>query len=570
MIRAAQGNGETASIRRALGEGQMERDLPGRVDVVVVGSGAAALTGAVTAAHAGLDVIIVEKAECWGGTSAYSGGGVWIPNNPVMARGGVEDSEEAALTYIDACVGDIGPFTTVARKQAFVRQGPKMVELLDELGMGWTTSAMPDYFPQLPGFRRGRSLGTEMFDGSVLGPLAETIRAPVNYPAIAFHGAEMGSLFMPFRTAGMFRGLLRILGRTLAWRAAGKVPLTAGQATTGRLMLMAQRLGAPLFLETAMTGLEVEDARVKAIEVTRHGVKQRIEVARGVLIAAGGFARNEEYRRRFQALGEAYSTTHEGDTGEPIQIAEAAGAAIALMDEAWWMPVVVMPSGRRCITLWERAMPHSIIVDQTGQRFMNEAQPYVNAGRLILERNATAPSIPSWVIIDDRHRRNYAFGMVPAGYTPRSLIKAGFFVKAASLEALAGKIGIDPAALAATVERFNRFARTGEDEDFGRGGNAFDNGYGDPWTSPNPNLGTIEEAPFYAVRIYPGDLGTKGGLVTDEHGRVVDKEGRPIEGLYASGNSTASVFGRSYPGGGGTLGPGMVFAYLAMLHAASV
>lgn len=548
----------------------MDRELPDKVDVVIVGSGAAALTGAVTAAHAGLAAIIVEKAACWGGTSAYSGGGVWIPNNPVMRKSGIEDSEEAALTYIDACVGDIGPFTSAARKQAFVREGAKMVELLDSLGMGWTTSAMPDYFPQLPGFRRGRSLGTEMFDGSVLGPLVETIRAPVNYPAIAFHGAEMGSLFMPFRSAGMFRGLLRILGRTVAWKFAGKVPLTAGQATTGRLMLMAQRLGVPIFLETAMTGLDVEAGKVRAIEVSRRGAQRRIEVARGILIAAGGFARNEEYRRRFQSLDGAWSTAHPDDTGEPIQIAEQAGGATAFMDEAWWMPVVVMPSGRRCITLWERAMPHSIIVDQSGRRFMNEAQPYVNAGRLILERNATTPSIPSWVIIDDRHRRDYAFAMVPAGYTPRSLMDAGFFVKAGSIAALADKIGIDPAALGATIERFNRFARAGEDEDFGRGGDVFDNGYGDPWTKPNPNLGTIEEAPFYAVRIYPGDLGTKGGLVTDEHGRVVDGEGRAIGGLYAAGNSTASVFGRSYPGGGGTLGPGMVFAYIAMNHAASV
>jgi 3-oxosteroid 1-dehydrogenase len=175
-------------------------ELPDKVDVVIVGSGAAALAGAVTAAHAGLDAIIVEKAECWGGTSAYSGGGVWIPNNPVMKRNGVEDSEADALAYIDACVGDIGPFTSAARKQAFVREGAKLVALLDELGMGWTHSPMADYFPQLPGFRVGRSIGTRMFDGSLLGPLAETYRKPVNYPMFAFHGFEMGSLFMPFRS----------------------------------------------------------------------------------------------------------------------------------------------------------------------------------------------------------------------------------------------------------------------------------------------------------------------------------------------------------------------------------
>lgn len=544
----------------------MAAELPARVDVVVVGSGAAALTGAVTAAQAGLRTILVEMTGRWGGTSTYSAGGVWIPNNPLMRELGVEDSEEAALAYIDACVGDIGPFTSAARKRAFVQQGPRMVEFLRQLGLPWTPGGLPDYYPHQPGFRPERSLVSAALDGRALGPLLATMREPPNFPPLVFTGKDVPALVAPLRKWSHLATLARIFAATLGWKALGKVPLSMGRATTGHLMRIAQKLGVPIFLETGMSGLEIQDGRVAAIEVTQQGRKRRIE-ARAVLIAAGGFARNEAYRRRHQPVGADYSAAAPGDTGGPIQIAERAGAATALMDEAWWMPVVLLPDGNRGILVSERAMPHSLMVDQAGQRFMNEAQPYNDAGRALIERNQVAPSIPSWLIIDARHRKHYAFATYPPRHTPRPLLDSGFFIKADSIDELAGKCGIDRPALRATIDRFNGFARSGDDPDFGRGRNAYDRVFGDGTVSPNPNLGTIEEAPFYAVRVYPGDLGTKGGLLTDEHGQVVDREGRPIAGLYAAGNSTASMMGRSYPGAGATLGPAMVFAYVAMRHA---
>jgi len=208
-------------------------------------------------------------------------------------------------------------------------------------------------------------------------------------------------------------------------------------------------------------------------------------------------------------------------------------------------------------------MPGAIVVDQAGERFVNESASYVDVGRALLERDRTVPAVPSWLVLDARHRRRYPFGAFPPGRTPRALVESGFFLRAGSLVELAGKMGVDPAALLRTVARFNGFTGSGVDADFGRGGNVYDRYYGDPRVRPNPNLGPIDHPPFWAVRVYPGDLGTKGGLLTDEHGRVLREDGASIRGLYAAGNTTATVMGRTYPGPGGTIGPAMVFAHLA-------
>lgn len=217
--------------------------------------------------------------------------------------------------------------------------------------------------------------------------------------------------------------------------------------------------------------------------------------------------------------------------------------------------------------LWERSLPHSMIVDSAGERFVNESTGYLDFGDAVLQRNRTVSAVPAWLIIDARHRRRYPFGLMLPGITPKSAMRYGFLTKADTIDELATKIGIDPAALRATVQKFNGFAHTGLDTDFGRGDNVYDNFYGDPRTKPNPNLGAIEKAPFYATRVWPGDLGTKGGLLTDEHGRVLAEKAEAIAGLYATGNTTASVMGDSYPGPGSTIGPSMVFGYTAALNA---
>jgi len=250
------------------------------------------------------------------------------------------------------------------------------------------------------------------------------------------------------------------------------------------------------------------------------------------------------------------------NTGDAIQAGMAVGAATALMDDAWWVAALQYPGGGVTSCLWERSLPGAIVVDEGGQRFVNESIPYTDFGHAQLEHNA----VPAWLIMDARHRQRYIFrtiyGILPPRVTPRPL-KNGFFLQAPCIRQLAEKAGIDADGLAATVQRFNGFAASGVDADFGRGKSAYDNFYGDPRVKPNPNLAPLENAPFWAARLWPGDIGTKGGLLTDEHGRVLDDNGDAITGLYAAGNTTASVMGRTYAGPGATIGPAMTFAYLA-------
>ncbi|MET0379042.1 MAG: FAD-binding protein [Spongiibacteraceae bacterium] len=548
----------------------MERQMPEEIDVLVVGSGAAAIAGAITAARAGLSALIIEKTDCWGGTSALSGGGVWIPNNIFMRENGIDDTADIALQYLDEIVENVGACTSPARKQAFVKYGPEMVEFLRENGFEWSFSThFPDYYPNKKGVRSGRALGARVMDGNNLGAWQHTLRKSQSFPPLVFNSSDVFALISPLRTVGNFLTLLRILAVSIGWRLSGRRPLSMGSALVGRLLLIAQKLNIPLFLNTPLVDLREENGRIVSADIHHDENIKRVRINKAVLLAAGGFARNDQFRRQYQPVGGDYSAAPPGDTGDAIQIGQKLGAATALMDEAWWQPNVVMPDGSVNITLWERAMPHSIMVDQRGERYMNEAQPYVDCGRHMLARDRITPAIPSWLIMDARHRKQYVFVTNPPGVTPKKLIDAGFFIKADSLDDLALQCGIDARKLHRTVSHFNLMARKGVDDDFNRGDNAFDNSYGDPLVQPNPNLGPIEQAPFWAVRIYPGDIGTKGGLLTDENAQVVRDDGTPIGGLYAAGNSSASVMGRSYPGAGGTLGPALTFAYIAMRHAAT-
>jgi 3-oxosteroid 1-dehydrogenase len=230
---------------------------------------------------------------------------------------------------------------------------------------------------------------------------------------------------------------------------------------------------------------------------------------------------------------------------------------------------VINPDGSAGFLLAERSLPHGFIVDRSGKRFMNESESYVDAGHHTYQRNRTVEAIPAYLVIDSRHRRRYPFGFNLPGITPKKALESGYLVKAGSLEELAGKLGIDPAGLHETAARFAEFARTGEDEDFHRGDSAYDRFYSDPRVTPNPNLGAVAKPPFYAAKVYPGDLGTKGGLLTDEHARVLREDGSVITGLYAAGNTSASVMGRTYPGPGATIGPAMTFGYVGGKHAAA-
>jgi 3-oxosteroid 1-dehydrogenase len=324
--------------------------------------------------------------------------------------------------------------------------------------------------------------------------------------------------------------------------------------------------GVPVDYNAELTGLLLEDGRVVGVHVRQGGVESTIRARRGVILASGGFEKNPELRAKYlpQPTSPDWSTASANNTGAGIESGIAAGAAVDLMDDAWWGPTIPLPSGP-WFCLAERNLPGSIIVNSAGQRFMNEALPYVEATHEIYRGEATGvPHVPAWMVIDQRYRNRYLFaGLSPRQPFPGRWFKHGAIKKADSLAGLAAEIGVPPEALAATVERFNGFAASGVDEDFHRGESAYDRYYADPTVKPNPSLHRIDRAPFYAVKIVPGDLGTNGGLLTDSRARVLRPDGSVIEGLYAAGNVSAAVMGHTYAGPGATIGPAMVFGYLA-------
>lgn len=540
-------------------------------DVVVVGSGAGGYMGAIKAAGAGLKTLLIEKAPVWGGTSALSGGGVWVPNNPLMKRDGAADSPEEALTYMEDVIADVGPASSRIRKISYIANAPRMVAFAQTQGFQWERAPnYPDYYPDRPGGKIGRIIEGKVFDGKRLGKWrASQRRGEVAAPAIAFKTDDVYLLPLVTRTRKAFFRLMTILGRTLWWKLMGREPMAIGQNLTAQLMSIFLKTDAELRLSTPLTGFVTEGGRVTGITVTQDGQARKIEAKRGVLLAAGGFAHNADFRSQHQSVDGRWSLSSPDDQGDAIILPmDQLGVATALMDEAWWGPSTLDPDGQMGFPVWERSLPHSIIVEQSGARFCNESESYVDAGRRQLDRDQVTPAIPAWLILESRHRKRYMFGSAPGGRTPQRWLDEGYFIKADTLEELARTCGIDPDGLAATVTRFNGFADKGVDEDFGRGRTAYDNYYGDPRVKPNPNLGRLERGPFYATRIYPGDLGTKGGVLTDEFARALDTQGRVIEGLYATGNNTASVMGRTYPGPGATLGPSLTFGFIAASHMA--
>ncbi|WP_273844705.1 FAD-binding protein [Rubrobacter calidifluminis] len=538
------------------------------VDVLVVGTGAAGLSAAVTAADAGLETLVIESTGKWGGTTNLSGGGLWMPANPLMTTFGVSDSVDEALTYMEACIGDVGPASSPERRRAFVESVPEVFRFLERLGVRWTAARdYPDYYPDLPGAKIGRSIEVEPFDVRVLGDWFERSRSRESgLPPVPLKTDDVWLLSRAWSTRDGFARGVRLVGRTLSGFARGKRLYGMGAGLVASLMAIVCRQGTEVLLSSPLTELVVENGSVVgAVSRRSDGFSARIRTRRGVVLAAGGFAHNEIMRKENHGIP-GYSSAADGDVGSVIRIAAGLGAQLALMDDAWWGLSVPDPGGKPAFVLAERSMPFSIIVDQRGDRYMNESASYIDVGHAMLERDKVTPAVPSWLIVDARHRRRYLFSAFMRG-TAR-LREAGIVKKADTIEDLARKLQMDPARLRATVDRFNGFARTGVDVDFGRGNTAYDNYYGDPTVKPNPNLGPLEKAPFTAVQLVPGDLGTKGGLLTDADGRVLDTSGNVIPGLYAAGNTTASVMGRTYPGPGSTIAPAVIFAHRAARHLA--
>lgn len=554
------------------------------VEVVVLGSGAAGLAGALHAALLGQSVVILEKSPVWGGSAAMSAGALWIPDNAKMGAVGISDSREHALAYLTAVTeGDV----PAERLEAFLDGANRMIEVFEqntgEAGVRFEpVREYPDYNTDQPGAKPGgRVLEPLPFDGRRLDEDFTTLHAcypgELIFDRFMMRIDEARSLLLPGLgpkiglAAGMARYALRSGARR---RGGGRDPyLTMGQALTSRLRAALRDKGVPLRLNCAARSLLTGNGRVVGVE-DQNG--ERFIARNGVLLTTGGFERNDELRQRYQRhpVQAQWTVGHRDNTGDGLILAEHVGAALdtELMRDSWWAPAVLPPGEP---TTWvlviEKSLPYSIFVDRDGERFVNEAANYSDVGRAMYEAETkTGKAVPAWMVFDARFRRKFPIGPVKPGMmqsdnkVPDKLRPGnGWLHRADSIEALAASIGVPAATLAQTVDRFNGFARTGSDPDFSRGAILNDLHYTDPRVKPNPSLGPIEKAPFYAVQIVPGDLGTKAGVRTDTRGRVLDANGAPVAGLYAAGNVSSSVMGRSYPGAGGTLAPAMTFGFLA-------
>ena len=553
------------------------------VDLLVIGSGAGAMTAGIVAHDLGSDVLLIEKSERYGGSSAMSGGSLWIPNNHLMKEAGIEDSREESLNYLREITGGLVP---IEKLEKYVDEAPQVLRYLEEkthLRM-LALPAYADYYPRAKGSRPGgRSLDPMTFDARSLGD--DLLSMNEQNPQMLV----MGRIFMTIPESRMMltraKGWIGLMSRLMfrylfdvPWRFKSRRDrfLAMGNSLVGMLRQSMVDRGIPLRLETPARELIAEDGRVVGAVVERGGVSVRIRARKGVILAAGGFEGNQNLREKYlpQPSRVEWSCANKKNTGDAIEMARALGAALEFMDEGWWGPVTVVPgeTNARMLVI-EKSLPGSVMVNQAGRRFVNEAAPYIDVvNAQYADHSEESPCVPCYLIFDARFRKSYPVGPLlpgaqqPDAFLPKAL-KDGYVQKDDTVRGLAKKLGIDPDGLEATVARMNEFARTGQDTEFGRGDTVFDRYYGDEKVEPNPCLAPIAEAPFYGMESFPGELGTKGGLRTDVHARVLTESGEVIEGLYAVGNCSSPVMGKTYAGAGATLGPSTTFASIAARHA---
>ena len=548
--------------------------------VIVVGSGAAGLVAALRARQSGASVLLIEKSGELGGTSATSGGGIWIPCSPLAA--GVEghaDNPAEAFQYIRALAAGWSDDNLI---HAYVEAAPRMLEWLHaSTEIRYAPLPYPDYHLEVAGAKTGyRTHMPAPVDARKRGYTIRNLRR-------ASPAASLGGILnwtfeetyaLLYRPAGWPATLARMI-----WRFLSDLPFrltslkdrywTLGNALVGSLVVAAREAGVELRTHMPLKDLVVRDGRVTGLVVEGPEGKQTL-AADAVILTSGGFERNRTLRAQHmpQVADPRLSGSQINNTGDSLLAAQEVGAATRGLGAAWWAPVFrVEGEDRARLCTIERALPGCIMVDQRGQRFMNEAMSYHRAGEAMMDHAARLEGEARfWMIFDARFRRLYPMGalypLIPLALHPAGVRRT--VRRASNLAGLATKTGLPAAALMATVERFNQAAEAGQDVDFGRGESAYDKMYGDARVSPNPTLGALARGPFYAVPIHAGDIGTCGGLATNEVGQVLDDAGAPIGGLYAAGNLAASVMGGSYPGAGSTLGPGMTFAWLAGRHAA--
>ena len=551
-------------------------------DVVVVGSGSAGAMAALRAADQGLSVLIIEKAQKFGGTSATSGGVMWIPNHQL--DGDVGDSREMTFEYLDAIIGK-----PVDRKRldAFVDEAPKMLHFLKDTGVTVEVAAWPDYYAASPGARADRSIVCPTFDGRKLGDDRYALmREQYNrFKLFGRYAMDLNETFaLMLQTKGWRQVVAKMITRYWADRSTRKVShrdrrFTQGAALMGAVYEQVFKRGVELRMETAMEDLAVDAAgAVTGVKVSKYGRKSAINARHGVVLTAGGYEWNQELRDRFYpvpGLTRHSSTPEDANRGETLVAAEKIGASTEHTESGWWIPTMTlpMPGASNFHEIHQAAFdvgrPWSVVVNRNGDRFVDEACGYDQFGQaMVADHLETGANCPCWLIFDAKFRRKFsAGGLMPTVHTPERKVPEDwwdhYLFRANTIEELCRKIDLPVDKVKQTVANIAEYSKTGVDPEFGRGMNAYDQMFGDPTVTPNPNLGPIDKPPFYAVPINNGDLGTKGGLRCDARARVLDKDGNPIPGLYAAGNNSGTPFGDVYPGAGATIGPAMTFGYVA-------
>ncbi len=571
------------------------------VDILVVGSGGGGMTAALMSSDLGNETVLIEKGAYYGGSTAMSGGAIWIPNNHLMKQYGYNDSIEEGVGYLKSITeGKVAD----DRLQAYVEKGVEMVAYLDQNSHVKfdVVPGYPDYYPDVYGTKQsgGRTIEPRPFKVKPLKDLVHTLRDP------SAQGMVLGKMMLGAYDTHLMMGTslkARIISagklasyflnpfRVLAKKDTRR---TLGSALVGRLSLSLAEKKVPIWLNTSAKKLIVVNERVIGLEAEKDGQLVSIEVKKGVILAAGGFEKNQAMREKYQQgpVSADWSMGCLENTGDAIRMGQDVGAEVSFMDDAWWMPTTVGPGNlvpwiikgswwedmvkdENSIMQWfilvDRSLPGTIIVNSKGLRFTNEAGPYIEVVKAQYENHEkTGCAIPAYMIGDHNYKKNFPFGASLPGFSMKKYFDTGYLIKSDTLKGLAEKCGINAQGLEKEVEKFNRFVKNGKDLDYKKGDNAIDRYYSDSAVKPNSCLGPIKKPPFYAVRLFPGDLGTKGGLNTDRDARVLREDGSPIEGLYATGNCSSSVMGNTYPGAGGTIGPSMVFGYIAAQHAAKL
>jgi 3-oxosteroid 1-dehydrogenase len=544
------------------------------VDLLIAGSGGGGMVAALAALDSGIEPLVVEKQALIGGATGMSGGMVWLPNNPLMAAEGIPDSHEDGLAYFDDVVGDIGPASSAERREMFLTAGNEMIDFL--VGKGVRMARCPGYSDYYPNHKGGNAAGRSVegipYDAAPLGDWGDKLqRMDKNWNrGFVVKTSELVIVQYFNRSPRAFALAVRVFLRTRLARLLGRDVLTNGASLIGQMLKVLIDHGEPpVWTNTAMDDLIVEDGRVVGARLIRDGAPINVRARKGVLLAAGGFSRNADMRRRYsgdQPNEAKWSVSNPGDTGEVLQTAMRLGAKTDLLDEAWWLPSVFVADPRARAVGSGRQRPGAIYVDGTGRRFCNESNSYVEVGKAMYANKA----VPCWQVFDEGYVGRYVSGANPfqRRTIPKAVIEQGAVKRADTISDLAHQIDVPAEALEQTVQRFNEFAVKGLDPDFGRGQSAYNICLGDPGYKPNAALGPIDHAPFYATQVYPADVGTCGGVITNEHAQVLDEQDRVIDGLYATGNITATVMGRNYLGAGGSIANTMIFGYVAARHAA--